>query len=113
MDRGIELAHLAVAEKAVAQGERHILQQEERVAELDRHGHDTRQALAVLAIFRKNQTQHLAHRDLLLKILQEDAARPHLPTGPIFQPGHYESSPPQERTHAQQTNADYSRGGAR
>jgi len=45
MDGDTELAHLAVAEKAVADGERHILRQEERVAELDRDGHDTRQGL--------------------------------------------------------------------
>ena len=69
MDRETELAHCAIAEKAVAVGERHILQQEERVAALDRDGHDTKQALATLAIFRRNQTEHIAHRDLLPKML--------------------------------------------
>jgi hypothetical protein len=105
MDRGLELAHLAVAEKAVNLGERHILQQEARVAELDRDGHDTAQALATLAIFRKNQAEHVAHRDLILKMLQEDAARPRLGAGPIFQPGHYdggrvthEQTPAEDRT---------------
>jgi hypothetical protein len=87
MDRNVELAHLAIAEKALADGERHILLQEERVAELDRDGHDTKRALATLAIF-KNQAKHVAHRDL--KILQQDAARPHFAPGPIFRPGHYE-----------------------
>src|SRR5689334_647976 len=45
MNREMEIAHLAIAEKAVLQGEEHILQQEVRVAELDRDGHDTKQAL--------------------------------------------------------------------
>ena len=89
MDRETELAHCAIAEKAVAVGERHILQQEERVAALDRDGHDTKQALATLAIFRQNQAQHIAHRDVIPKMLQQDAVRPQLATGPIFRPGHY------------------------
>src|SRR3974390_1172780 len=101
MDREMELAHLAIAEKAVAQGEQHILKQEARVAELDRDGHDTVQALATLAIFRKNQAEHVAHRDLILKMLQHDAAKPHLVSGPIFRPGHYDGTPPQTPTQAE------------
>src|SRR5215475_318919 len=92
MDRSTELAHLAIAERAVASGERHIELQEQRVAELDRDGHDTKRALATLAIFRQVRAEHVAHRDLLLKILQEDAAKPQLLTGPIFRPEHYDVS---------------------
>ena len=84
MERKMELAHLAIAEKTVADGERHIQRQEQRVAELDRDGHDTEQALATLATFRQMQAEHVAHRDLLLKIMQQDAARAQLVIGPIF-----------------------------
>jgi hypothetical protein len=47
MNRTMELTHLAIAEKAVAQGERHIQREEEMIAELDRAGHDTKQALTM------------------------------------------------------------------
>lgn len=67
MDREMELAHLAIAEKAVIQGERHIQHQEQVVAELDRDGHDTGEALALLALFRRIQGERVAHRDLLLR----------------------------------------------
>ena len=97
MDRNTELAHLAIAEKAGAQGERHIQRQEERVAELDRDGHDTKRALSTLAVFRKMQAEHVAHRDLLLKMLQQEAAKPHPRTGPIFQPGHFDDRPQEEQ----------------
>ncbi len=103
MDRDTELAHLAIAQKAVANGERHILDQERRVAELDRDGHDTKRAMATLVIFRRLQAEHVAHRDLLLKILQQDATRPHLTQDPIFQPGHHESGAPPEPTHVKRS----------
>ncbi len=98
MDRNMEIAHLAMAEKTVADGERHILDQERRIAELDRHGHDTRKARETLATFRHLQVEHVAHRDLLLTMLQQDAAKPHLPTGSIFRPGHYDDAPQPEPT---------------
>lgn len=71
MDREMELAHLAQAEKAVIEGERHIQHQERVVAELDRDGHDTREALALLAAFRRIQAEHVAHRDFLLRKIAE------------------------------------------
>ena len=49
MDRKTELAHLAIADKAVADGHRHIAQQEQRLSDLDRDGHDTQKASALLA----------------------------------------------------------------
>jgi hypothetical protein len=70
MNRAIKLAHLAKAEKNVVEGERHIGHQERLVAELDRDGHDTSAALALLATFRRSQAEHIAHRDHLLKELQ-------------------------------------------
>ncbi len=87
MDRAVELAHLAEAEKRLALGEQHIARQERLVAELDRDGHDTKEAFALLTTFRKLQAQHVAHRDLILSAL-ERAPRP--PGAPIYRPGHYE-----------------------
>jgi hypothetical protein len=75
MNRTMELTHLAIAEKAVAQGERHIQREEEMIAELDRAGHDTKQALTMLATYRKLQAQHVAHRDQILKALQQQGGR--------------------------------------
>jgi glutamine synthetase adenylyltransferase len=71
MDRKMELDHLAIAEKAVAKGERHIEREEQLIADLDRAGHDTKHARETLANFRRMQAEHVAHRDLLLKMLQE------------------------------------------
>ena len=82
MDRKMELHHLAIAERAVLKGDRHIAREEQMIAELDRDGHDTKLALATLANYRRMQAEHVAHRDLLLKMLQQDAAKPHIGTDP-------------------------------
>ena len=93
MDRKIELAHFAIAEKAVADGEHHIEREEQMLADLDRAGHDTKQARETLAIFQRMQAEHVAHRNLLLKLLQQQGGSP----DPIYRPGHYEgSSTPRE-----------------
>jgi hypothetical protein len=39
MDRKVELDHLAIAEKAVADGERHVERDEQMIADLFRPGH--------------------------------------------------------------------------
>jgi len=70
MDREMTVAHLAVAKRNVAQGERHIEHQEQIVSDLDRHGHDTAEALALLETFRHSKAEHVAHRDFLLRELQ-------------------------------------------
>ena len=75
MDRKMELDHLAIAEKAVADGERHIAREEQMISDLDRTGHDTKLALAVLATYRRTLVEHIAHRDLILKMMQQDAAK--------------------------------------
>ena len=87
----MEFDHLAIAEKAVADGERHIARGERAIADLDRAGHDTKVARDTLATFRRTLAEHIAHRDLLLKMLQQDAAKPRLTTDLIFRPGHYDS----------------------
>jgi hypothetical protein len=108
MNRETEIAHLAIAERAVLQGAQHILQQETRVAELDRDGHDTKQALETLATFRLMQSEHVAHRDLLLQMIRQDKVKP-LPTSPIFRPGHYDSRSWHDQSNTRQPSADGNR----
>ena len=74
------LEHLAQAERKIAEGERLIDHQERVVVQLDREGRDARKALAVLAVFRQTQAEHVAHRNLLLEMLhhhgrQDDSRR--------------------------------------
>jgi hypothetical protein len=71
MDRTILLQHLAEAKRHVAQGEAHLAKQEAIVAELDRDGHDTTAARAVLATLRDTQSLHKQGRDRILRELQE------------------------------------------
>jgi hypothetical protein len=94
MNREMELRHLALAEKTVALDERHIQREEQMISELDRDGHDTRHALALLETYRRTLAEHIAHRNMVLKLLQRKVG-----TGAIFRPGHYDSSPrqPDER----------------
>jgi hypothetical protein len=70
MNQKMELEHLAIAERAVLEGERHIAREERMIANLDRAGRDTTLARAKLATLRRTQAEHVAHRDLLLEVLQ-------------------------------------------
>ncbi len=65
----MQLQHLAEAERHVALGERHIADQERRVADLGRNGLDVTESRSLLDLFRDMQTQHVAHRDRILKEL--------------------------------------------
>ncbi|WP_316206504.1 MULTISPECIES: hypothetical protein [unclassified Bradyrhizobium] len=76
MDRMVELKHLIDADKRVAQGAHHMARQEQIVAELDSHGHDPTSALALLDTFRRCQAGHVAHRDSILRGLQQHAPQP-------------------------------------
>src|SRR5579883_3437661 len=87
----MELDHLALAEKAVAQGQQHIDREEQMIADLDRGGHDTRLARETLATLRRMQAEHVAHRNLILEMLRQKAQ-----AGPIFRPGQYDSNTPQQ-----------------
>ncbi|WP_439370929.1 hypothetical protein [Bradyrhizobium sp. DASA03120] len=69
MDRTMLQEHLAMAERHVALGEKHLVKQEALIAELDRDGHDTLDALKLLATMRATQRLHLQHRDRLLSEL--------------------------------------------
>ena len=71
----MELDHLALAEKAVAEGERHIEREEQMISDLDRGGHDTVLARAMLETLRRMQAEHAPHRNLLLKMLGERRER--------------------------------------
>ncbi len=64
MDRTILLERLAQAERHVAVGVRTV------IANLERHGHDTNQARALLAQFQSTQALHIADRDGLKKELE-------------------------------------------
>ena len=55
----------------MAQGEAHIAKQEALLADLERDGHDTKDAFAVLATLRETQTQHVLNVERLLKQLQQ------------------------------------------
>ena len=60
---------LAQAERDVSQGQRHIAQQRELIAKLERDGHDTKQAIELLHQFEQLQEMHVADRDRLRKEL--------------------------------------------
>ena len=53
MDRDMLLRHLAEVERHIVQGETHLAKQSALIAELERHGHDTRGAQAVLTTMRE------------------------------------------------------------
>ena len=57
---------LAMAERHVALGEHHLARQEALIAELDRDGHDTADALKLLATMRATQRLHRQERNRLL-----------------------------------------------
>jgi hypothetical protein len=63
------LDHLATALRNVSDGERHIAQQHEIIAWLERDGFDTSAAKAVLLQFEDLHGMHIAHRDWLKKEL--------------------------------------------
>ena len=52
------MQHLAQAERHVAEGMRHIAKQEALIANLDRDGHDTAEAIKMLGTLRTTQALH-------------------------------------------------------
>ena len=69
MDRQTMLEHLAMAKRHVAEGEIHLSRQRALIAELDRDGHDTADARAILATMLETQRLHVEDRDRILKEL--------------------------------------------
>jgi hypothetical protein len=71
MDREMLQKRLEEAERHVAQGRRHIAEQEERVAGLARLGADMTEARKLLDNFYASQAQHIQHRDRILADLKD------------------------------------------
>jgi hypothetical protein len=61
-NRRVLLNHLHVAERHVREAERHVEQQRGRIADLERHGHDSTQAIDLLATFEEMLQTHIAER---------------------------------------------------
>lgn len=71
MDREMIESHLAQARRHVAEGEQHVSRQRELLAELARDGHDTTEAVKLLANFEDLQRMHIADRHRLERELAE------------------------------------------
>jgi hypothetical protein len=73
MDRAMQLARLALAERHIADGIRQIAKQEQIIADLDRNGKDFAVTLArqLLTMFRRIQDHDVAHRDRIPKELDQ------------------------------------------
>jgi len=71
MDRAMHVQHLEEAERHIAQGKRHIVEQEDRIANLARDGHDTTEARKLLDNFYATQMLHIQHRDRIRKELEQ------------------------------------------
>lgn len=65
--------HLAQAEEHVATGYRNIARQRGLIAELERDGHDTAKARALLSQFEELHALQLDDRDRILRELGEEA----------------------------------------
>jgi hypothetical protein len=65
------IEHLALAEEQVALAAKHVACQREIIAELERDGHNTTKACALLAEFEELQAMHVAERDRLLRELHD------------------------------------------
>jgi hypothetical protein len=67
MDQAMLQEHLAQAERHVVEGEGVIALQRDVVAQLERDGHDSTDAMLLLYQFEEIQCLHVAHRDQLRK----------------------------------------------
>jgi predicted RNA methylase len=71
MDRSILEKHLAIAQQHVIEGMDHLAQQEQIVAELERDGHDTVEALKILAMLRDTQKLHEQEVQRITMVLKQ------------------------------------------
>ena len=74
MNRAILLEHLALAEEHIEIGSRNIARQEEIIAKLQAHGHDTLAARRMLKSFEATQALNLAQRERIRVELQRQQA---------------------------------------
>jgi hypothetical protein len=66
MDQWALQQHLVEIERHIARGVVHLARQRELIAELDRAGHDTEEARAILDSLMETQALHQQHRERLL-----------------------------------------------
>ena len=65
MDRALIISYLQSAEEQVANGDRQIARHCDLISTLERAGHDTTSAIALLRELKQMQVQHVAERDRL------------------------------------------------
>ena len=68
---GMEMRHLEMADRHLAEGGERITRQEALVATLDRDGHDTTEARRLLESLRRMQEEGIKHRLRILEALSE------------------------------------------
>jgi hypothetical protein len=64
-----EMWALAQTERHIAEGEEHLAQQVLLIEKLERHGHDSEDARALLKTMTETQALHKQDRDRVLKLL--------------------------------------------
>jgi hypothetical protein len=69
MDRQMLLDHLAQANDHVERGEKHVRRQRELIGELERDGHDSTSAKALLVQFEQILAMHKTDRDRIAREL--------------------------------------------
>lgn len=69
MDRAVLEGSLAAAEHQIVEAERQLANERERMAQLERDGHDTTQLTHLLAGWEEVLAAHIADRDRLRKEL--------------------------------------------
>ena len=65
MDRALIISYLQAAEEQVASGDQQIARHCDLISTLERAGHDTTSAIALLRELKEMQIQHVAERDRL------------------------------------------------
>ena len=71
MDPAMQPASLDEAQRHVAVGSSHIEMQEQIVAGIDSQGRDSTAARELLRTLRQMQDQYIAHRDHIIKSLEQ------------------------------------------
>jgi hypothetical protein len=67
VDRQSKQLELLMVLRHVEQGERLVHEQESRIADMDRRGHDTAEAKRLLNLLRDTQDKHTDHRTRLFQ----------------------------------------------
>ena len=86
MDQAALQQHLAQAERHIARGVVHLARQRELIAELDRAGHDTEEARAILDTLMETQVLHQQDRERLLGLASQTEDRVNSRTAKIYRP---------------------------